>query len=191
MADEGPKEHAVSITQAPAEVWFLTGSQGLYGPEVVEQVVAQSRRIAETLDGSPDLPVRVVWKPVLTDADAIRRQCLAANTDDACVGVIAWMHTFSPAKAWIGGLTALRTPLLFDPGTMTVASGGRASGATLNTSVIRVRAPPVGSRVRRAHRGSAPPGPQAREGSGRLGRLRSSVRSRGWRCSRPARWPGW
>ncbi len=102
----------MSITDAPAEVWFLTGSQGLYGPEVVEQVVAQSRRIAETLDASPDLPVRVVWKPVLTDADAIRRQCLAANTDDACVGVIAWMHTFSPAKMWISGLDALTTPLL-------------------------------------------------------------------------------
>ena len=103
---------AVSITAAPAEVWFLTGSQGLYGPDVVEQVVAQSRRIAETLDASPDLPVRVVWKPVLTDADSIRRQCLAANTDDACVGVIAWMHTFSPAKMWISGLDALAKPLL-------------------------------------------------------------------------------
>ncbi len=102
----------MSITQAPAEVWFVTGSQGLYGPDVVEQVVAQSRRIAETLDASPDLPVRVVWKPVLTDADAIRRQCLAANADDACVGVIAWMHTFSPAKMWISGLDALTTPLL-------------------------------------------------------------------------------
>ncbi len=102
----------MSITQAPAEVWFLTGSQGLYGPDVVEQVVAQSRLIAETLDASPDLPVRVVWKPVLTDADSIRRQCLAASTDDACVGVIAWMHTFSPAKMWISGLDALTKPLL-------------------------------------------------------------------------------
>jgi L-arabinose isomerase len=102
----------VSIATPPAEVWFLTGSQGLYGPEVVDQVVGQSRRIADALDASPDLPVRVVWKPVLTDAGSIRRVCLDANADDACIGVIAWMHTFSPAKMWISGLDALTKPML-------------------------------------------------------------------------------
>jgi L-arabinose isomerase len=94
------------------EIWFLTGSQGLYGPETLEQVAAQSRTIANTLDGASDIPVRIVWKPVLTDRDAIRETALAANADPACVGVIAWMHTFSPAKMWIQGLDALTTPLL-------------------------------------------------------------------------------
>jgi L-arabinose isomerase len=94
------------------ECWFLTGSQGLYGEQTLQQVAEQSRPIAEALDASPELPVRVVWKPVLTDAEAIRRVCLDANASDACVGVIAWMHTFSPAKMWIAGLRALDRPLL-------------------------------------------------------------------------------
>ena len=94
------------------EIWFLTGSQGLYGPETLEQVAAQSRTIAESLDAASDIPVRIVWKPVLTDRDAIREVALAANADPACVGVITWMHTFSPAKMWIQGLDALATPLL-------------------------------------------------------------------------------
>src|SRR4051812_46526301 len=92
------------------EVWFLTGSQHLYGPETLEQVATQSRAIAEQL--AQDVPVRVVWKPVLTDADAIRRTVLEANADDSVIGLVAWMHTFSPAKMWIGGLTALQKPLL-------------------------------------------------------------------------------
>ncbi|MEU6719289.1 L-arabinose isomerase [Nonomuraea sp. NPDC046802] len=87
-------------------IWFLTGSQGLYGEETLSQVAEQSQRIAE------QLPVAVEWKPVLTDAAAIRRVMLEANADDSCAGVIAWMHTFSPAKMWISGLDALRKPLL-------------------------------------------------------------------------------
>ncbi|MFG1698931.1 L-arabinose isomerase [Nonomuraea sp. NPDC049309] len=87
-------------------IWFLTGSQGLYGEDTLRQVAEQSRRIAE------QLPLPVEWKPVLTDAAAIRRVMLEANADDDCVGVIAWMHTFSPAKMWIAGLDALRKPLL-------------------------------------------------------------------------------
>ncbi|MEV4223896.1 L-arabinose isomerase [Nonomuraea sp. NPDC049725] len=87
-------------------IWFLTGSQGLYGEDTLRQVAEQSRRIAEAL------PVAVEWKPVLTDAAAIRRVMLEANADDSCAGVIAWMHTFSPAKMWIAGLDALRKPLL-------------------------------------------------------------------------------
>lgn len=94
------------------EVWFLTGSQGLYGPETLDQVADQSRTIAEALEATGAVGVKVVWKPVLTDADAIERMALAANADRACVGVIAWMHTFSPARMWIAGLDALRTPLL-------------------------------------------------------------------------------
>ncbi|WP_151770665.1 L-arabinose isomerase [Streptomyces abyssomicinicus] len=94
------------------EIWFLTGSQGLYGEETLKQVAEQSQRIAAALDDAEGLPARVVWKPVLTDAASIRRACLEAGGDDRCVGLIAWMHTFSPAKMWIAGLDALRKPLL-------------------------------------------------------------------------------
>ncbi len=97
---------------ASREVWFLTGSQGLYGEETLQQVADQSRAIADELAAASDVPVRLVWKPVLTDADAIRRTMLEANLDDSVIGVTAWMHTFSPAKMWIGGLDALRKPLL-------------------------------------------------------------------------------
>lgn len=97
---------------ASREVWFLTGSQGLYGDETLKQVADQSRAIADELAAASDVPVRLVWKPVLTDADAIRRTMLEANLDDSVIGVTAWMHTFSPAKMWIGGLDALRKPLL-------------------------------------------------------------------------------
>ncbi|MFV2174928.1 L-arabinose isomerase [Actinomadura sp. LOL_016] len=86
--------------------WFLTGSQGLYGEDTLRQVAEQSRRIAGGLS------IDLEWKPVLTDAASIRRVMLEANADDACTGVIAWMHTFSPAKMWIAGLDALRKPLL-------------------------------------------------------------------------------
>ncbi|MDY7101081.1 MAG: L-arabinose isomerase [Actinomycetota bacterium] len=94
------------------EIWFLTGSQGLYGPETLDQVAAQSQAIAAALDDSDDVSLPIVWKPVLTDADAIRATMLAANADPSCAGVIAWMHTFSPAKMWISGLDALRQPML-------------------------------------------------------------------------------
>lgn len=94
------------------EIWFLTGSQDLYGEETLRQVAAQSQEIAAALDASSDVPVRIVWKPVLKDSDAIRRAALDANADDACVGLVVWMHTFSPAKMWIRGLEALDTPLL-------------------------------------------------------------------------------
>ncbi len=102
----------LSTTLDHYEVWFLTGSQHLYGPETLAQVAEQSRAIADQLAASSDVPVRIVWKPVLTDADAIRRIALEANADDAVIGLIAWMHTFSPAKMWIAGLDALRKPLL-------------------------------------------------------------------------------
>ncbi|ROS76672.1 L-arabinose isomerase [Cellulomonas sp. PhB143] len=94
------------------EVWFLTGSQGLYGEETLRQVAEQSQAVAAQLGAAGDVPVRVVWKPVLTDADAILRAMLDAGADDGCLGVVAWMHTFSPAKMWIRGLDALRKPLL-------------------------------------------------------------------------------
>ncbi|SDN08649.1 L-arabinose isomerase [Actinomyces ruminicola] len=94
------------------EIWFLTGSQDLYGEETLAQVADQSRQVAAWLDAADAIPVRIVWKPVLKDRDAIRTAMLAANADDACIGVIAWMHTFSPAKMWIGGIDALAKPLV-------------------------------------------------------------------------------
>jgi L-arabinose isomerase len=94
------------------EVWFLTGSQHLYGEETLRQVAGQSRSIADALEVAPAVPVTVVWKPVLTQPEEIRRVMLEAGSDDNVIGVIAWMHTFSPAKMWISGLNALRKPLL-------------------------------------------------------------------------------
>ncbi|MGW0161628.1 L-arabinose isomerase [Mycobacterium sp. NPDC003323] len=96
----------------PQEIWFVTGSQSLYGQEILDQVAEQSRSIADRLDASADLPVPVVWKPVVTESDSIYRLLSDASADDACIGVIAWMHTFSPAKMWIRGLNSLRRPLL-------------------------------------------------------------------------------
>jgi L-arabinose isomerase len=94
------------------ECWFLTGSQHLYGEETLRQVAAQSAEVVRELDGAGEIQVRIVPKPVLTGSDEIRDVCLAANAAPNCIGVIAWMHTFSPAKAWIAGLEALQQPLL-------------------------------------------------------------------------------
>ncbi|MGH2851415.1 MAG: L-arabinose isomerase family protein, partial [Solirubrobacteraceae bacterium] len=93
-----------------AELWFVAGSQHLYGDDVLARVAEQSGEIAAAL--SESLPVVLVPKPVVTGPDAIRRLCLDANASDACVGIVAWMHTFSPAKMWIAGLRALDKPLL-------------------------------------------------------------------------------
>jgi len=94
------------------EIWFLTGSQSLYGEDVLAQVAEQSKGVVAALDRSSNVPVRVVWKPILKDSEAIRRAFLDAAASDGCLGVIAWMHTFSPAKMWIRGLDVLSTPLL-------------------------------------------------------------------------------
>jgi L-arabinose isomerase len=93
-------------------IWFLTGSQHLYGPEILEQVAQQSQQIVDELNKQAAITISIAPKPVLTDAASIRRVMIDASADDDCVGVIAWMHTFSPAKMWISGLDALRKPLL-------------------------------------------------------------------------------
>jgi len=94
------------------EVWLVTGSQEMYGDETLRQVAANSKRIAAELDSSPVLPVRVVHRPVVTSSESIATTCRDANASDSCVGVILWMHTFSPARMWIAGLQAIRKPLL-------------------------------------------------------------------------------
>jgi L-arabinose isomerase len=103
---------ALTTSLEQYELWFLTGSQGLYGEETLRQVAEQSQQIARTLEKASDIPVKIVWKPVLKDSESIRRAALEANSAENVIGVIAWMHTFSPAKMWIAGLDALRTPLL-------------------------------------------------------------------------------
>jgi L-arabinose isomerase len=104
--------HSIVPDLKSFEVWFLTGSQNLYGEETLRQVAEQSQEIAKSIGAAKDVPVTVVWKPVLKDSDSIRRIALEANSSDEVVGVIAWMHTFSPAKMWIAGLDALQKPLL-------------------------------------------------------------------------------
>jgi L-arabinose isomerase len=94
------------------EVWFLTGSQDLYGEETLAQVAEQSKAVLATLEAGLSTSVKLVYKPTLKNADAIRRTMLDASSSDACIGVITWMHTFSPAKMWIAGLDALQKPLL-------------------------------------------------------------------------------
>jgi L-arabinose isomerase len=94
------------------EVWFVTGSQHLYGEETLKQVAEHSTQIARSIDKDPGIPVRVVFKPVVKSPEEIYQVCVEANTTPTCIGIMAWMHTFSPAKMWIGGLKVLQKPLL-------------------------------------------------------------------------------
>lgn len=94
------------------EIWFITGSQHLYGPETLKQVAGDSKVIAEDLNSSTRISQKIVFKPVLTTPDSVFELCSEANNDRNCIGVIAWMHTFSPAKMWIRGLSVLNKPLL-------------------------------------------------------------------------------
>ena len=94
------------------EVWFVTGSQHLYGEETLKQVADHSTQIARSFDKDATIPVRVVFKPVVKTPEEIYQLCVEANTTSTCIGIVAWMHTFSPAKMWIGGLKVLQKPLL-------------------------------------------------------------------------------
>ncbi|MGO9610723.1 MAG: L-arabinose isomerase [Verrucomicrobiia bacterium] len=94
------------------EIWYITGSQHLYGEAVLKKVAANSRKIVEAFNGTKRLPLKIVFKPVLTTPDAICQLCLEANHAPKCAGLILWMHTFSPSKMWIGGLSALKKPFL-------------------------------------------------------------------------------
>src|SRR5882757_2477440 len=94
------------------EVWFVTGSQHLYGPEALAQVAANAQKIAESLGSEASIPLRVVFKPVMTTFEEIRGICREANNAENCIGLVLWMHTFSPAKMWIVGLSSLVKPFL-------------------------------------------------------------------------------
>jgi L-arabinose isomerase len=94
------------------EVWFITGSQEMYGEATLRQVAVNAGVVASALDGAAAIPVQVVHRPVVTSSESIARTLLEANAADTCVGVILWMHTFSPARMWITGLQALHKPVL-------------------------------------------------------------------------------
>jgi L-arabinose isomerase len=94
------------------EAWFVTGSQDLYGEETLKQVDKHSKEIASALDQSSAIPVKIVFKPVLTSPEAIHTLCQQANSTPKCIGLITWMHTFSPAKMWIAGLKSLSKPFV-------------------------------------------------------------------------------
>lgn len=94
------------------EIWFITGSQHLYGEGPLRQVAANSQQIVAGLNTSSRIPLNVVFKPVLTRPEEIRALCLEANSSPTCAGLIVWCHTFSPSKMWINGLLQLRKPVL-------------------------------------------------------------------------------
>jgi L-arabinose isomerase len=94
------------------EIWFVCGSQHLYGPGPLRQVSANAREIAAAFAASRKLPLKTVFKALLTTPDEIANLCLKANSDPDCAGLILWMHTFSPSKMWIRGLTALKKPFV-------------------------------------------------------------------------------
>lgn len=94
------------------EVWFITGSQHLYGEETLRQVETNSKQVVNGLSDAVKSPVKIVYKSLLTTPEAIKSVCLEANNAETCIGLIAWMHTFSPAKMWISGLSVLTKPYL-------------------------------------------------------------------------------
>ena len=98
------------INLATPEIWFVCGSQHLYGPGPLRRVAADAREIAGALAKSPRLPLKTVFKALLTTPDEIAKLCLEANSDPDCAGLILWMHTFSPSKMWVRGLNVLRKP---------------------------------------------------------------------------------
>ncbi|MBN2261999.1 MAG: L-arabinose isomerase, partial [Prolixibacteraceae bacterium] len=94
------------------EIWFVTGSQHLYGPKTLQQVDNDSKTIVDGLNNSGKIPVKLIFKPVVKTPDEILQVCIDANSNSSCIGIITWMHTFSPAKMWIAGLKALQKPYM-------------------------------------------------------------------------------
>jgi len=94
------------------EIWMVTGSQHLYGKEALAQVAENARKLTDSLAQEAAIPVRVVFKKVMTTPEEIRSVCREANNEAKCIGLVLWMHTFSPAKMWIAGLSLLTKPFL-------------------------------------------------------------------------------
>ncbi|OYX28928.1 MAG: L-arabinose isomerase [Flavobacteriales bacterium 32-35-8] len=93
------------------EIWFVTGSQHLYGEETLKQVALNSQEIVKGLNATSHIPVKIVFKPTVKTPSEITNICQEANAEKNCIGLITWMHTFSPAKMWINGLTILNKPI--------------------------------------------------------------------------------
>jgi L-arabinose isomerase len=104
-------QHETSMPMKKPEVWFVTGSQHLYGPETLKRVATDSAEIARALGASPHIPAQVVFKPVLVSPESVTELCLAANVAANCAGLVVWCHTFSPSKMWINGLKQLTKPV--------------------------------------------------------------------------------
>ena len=100
------------IKNAENQIWFLTGTQNLYGDETLQQVAEQSLEVSQLLAENINSPVKIIWKPILKTPEEILETLQGASASKTCIGVIVWMHTFSPAKMWISGLRALTKPLL-------------------------------------------------------------------------------
>ena len=94
------------------KIWFVVGSQSLYGEETLKQARADSMEMAQWLGNCPKLPVKVVYKDLAITSEHILKICKEANNDDECIGIITWMHTFSPSQMWIKGLSVLEKPML-------------------------------------------------------------------------------
>ena len=93
------------------EAWFVVGSQHLYGPETLKKVEEHATIVARALSSSSEIPVKIICKPVMTNSESIQQLCLDANRSQNCIGLVAWMHTFSPARMWVAGLKSLDKPL--------------------------------------------------------------------------------
>lgn len=94
------------------EIWFITGSQHLYGEETLKQVAEHSQEIVNGINASKQIPFPVIFKPTVKTPEEIVTTIKEANASQNCIGIITWMHTFSPAKMWINGLKILQKPLL-------------------------------------------------------------------------------
>jgi len=111
MRESDSKENTM-MNLKELEAWFVTGSQHLYGEATLKKVAQHSMEMANQMTQSGKLPVKVIFKPVVTTPDGITTLCREANNDQNCIGLITWMHTFSPAKMWIAGLKALHKPFV-------------------------------------------------------------------------------
>jgi L-arabinose isomerase len=96
---------------AQKEIWFITGSQHLYGDETLNQVANNSAKIVKGLNTPDHIPIQIIFKPIVTTPEQITEVCIEVNASKNCIGIITWMHTFSPAKMWIKGLSILTKPL--------------------------------------------------------------------------------
>lgn len=107
---DGREDQMIDLSSL--EAWFVTGSQHLYGAETLQKVEQHAGVIANALTASPQMPVKIVAKPVMTNGESIQRLCRDADSSRNCIGLITWMHTFSPARMWIAGLRSLSKPLM-------------------------------------------------------------------------------